>query len=66
MSVIIHTDPPLYVGPENIHTRYMAGQVVTQTDLLDDMSPWTVQKMTQRDADRLRWMLNNLETQEPA
>jgi len=44
----------------------MAGQVVTQTDLLDDMSPWTVQKMTQRDADRLRWMLNNLETQDPA
>lgn len=66
MSDIIHTDPPLYVGPINIYDRYMAGEVVTQTDLLTDQSQWTVKKMSKRDADRLRWMLNNLETQEPA
>lgn len=62
MSAIIHTGPPLYVGPVDIYDRYMSGEVVTQTDLLKDQSPWTVKKMHKRDSDRLRWMLDNLET----
>lgn len=49
-----------YCGPVDTYDRYMAGEVVTRTDCLTDLSEFVVRPMDLRDQDRLRWMLANL------
>lgn len=51
-----------YCGPVDTYDRYMAGEVVTRTDCLTDLSEMVVRPMDLRDQNRLRWMLANLET----
>jgi hypothetical protein len=49
-----------YIGPEDIYNRFMAGEVVTQQDMLTDQSLFTVRPILPSQMKRLRWMLDNL------
>jgi hypothetical protein len=58
-------DVPGYIGPRELLERYMGGEVVTRTDALLDESEFIIvgqSEFSSRDRDRLRWMIEHLET----
>lgn len=58
--MFVMPDDRLYCGPVDTLDRFRAGEIVTRTDLLTDLSLWTVSAIEPAAGKRLRWMLCNL------
>lgn len=53
-----------YCGPVDTLARFRAGDVVTRTDFVTDLSLWTVEVIEPAAWHRLWWMIENLEVDE--
>lgn len=53
-----------YCGPVDTLARFRAGEIVTRTDFVTDLSVWTVEVIEPAARDRLWWMIENLELDE--
>ncbi len=53
-----------YCGPVDTLARFRAGEIVTRTDFVTDLSLWTVVAIEPAAQRRIAWMIENLELDE--